>query len=185
MGMLIALVSGCGGAVDTPTPPSDAVGTAAPRHVRLELAPRSSAATRSRAVTIAGRVTRGSHVTVAGRRASVRAGRFHARVGLAVGRNRIEVVARKDGYAGASRTVTYRRRATPTPTPTPTPVPTPTATASDCDPNYTGACLDPNASDYDCKGGSGDGPEYTGPVTVVGDDHYDLDRDGDGAGCEG
>lgn len=53
-----------------------------------------------------------------------------------------------------------------------------------CDPNYTGACLDPNASDYDCAGGSGDGPKYTGTVTVVGDDHYGLDRDGDGIACE-
>jgi hypothetical protein len=54
-----------------------------------------------------------------------------------------------------------------------------------CDPNYKGACLKPNVSDYDCAGGSGDGPYYVqGPVTVVGDDHYDLDRDGDGVACE-
>ena len=33
----------------------------------------------------------------------------------------------------------------------------------ECDPNYSG-CLDPNASDYDCAGGSGDGPKYTGRV---------------------
>jgi hypothetical protein len=58
------------------------------------------------------------------------------------------------------------------------------APASNCDPNYSGACLDPNASDYDCSGGSGDGPEYTGPVTVVGSDPYDLDSDGDGSACE-
>jgi hypothetical protein len=55
---------------------------------------------------------------------------------------------------------------------------------SDCDPSYEGACLDPNSSDYDCEGGSGDGPDYTGTVTVVGDDHFDLDRDGDGVGCQ-
>src|SRR5690348_9954492 len=55
---------------------------------------------------------------------------------------------------------------------------------SECDPSYTGACLDPYASDYDCEGGSGDGPEYTGPVTVVGEDHYGLDADSDGTGCE-
>lgn len=54
----------------------------------------------------------------------------------------------------------------------------------DCDPNYSGACLDPNASDYDCAGGSGDGPEYVGMVTVTGTDVYGLDRDGDGIGCE-
>jgi hypothetical protein len=33
--------------------------------------------------------------------------------------------------------------------------------ASECDPNYSG-CLNPNSSDYDCAGGSGDGPDYTG-----------------------
>jgi hypothetical protein len=57
--------------------------------------------------------------------------------------------------------------------------------ASDCDPSYEGACLNPAAADYDCEGGSGDGPEYTGTVTVVGDDHFGLDRDGDGVACEG
>jgi hypothetical protein len=54
----------------------------------------------------------------------------------------------------------------------------------DCDPNYVGACLDPSSSDYDCEGGSGDGPDYTGRVEVVGDDPYGLDSDGDGIGCE-
>lgn len=55
---------------------------------------------------------------------------------------------------------------------------------SNCDPNYIGACLDPTASDYDCAGGSGNGPYYTGTVTVVGEDHFGLDADGDGTGCE-
>ena len=58
------------------------------------------------------------------------------------------------------------------------------AETSECDPNYSGACLDPYASDYDCEGGSGNGPEYTGAVVVVGTDHYGLDADGDGYGCE-
>jgi membrane protein involved in colicin uptake len=56
--------------------------------------------------------------------------------------------------------------------------------ASECDPNYSGACLDPYISDYDCEGGSGDGPAYTGTVAVVGEDHYGLDADSDGTGCE-
>jgi hypothetical protein len=55
---------------------------------------------------------------------------------------------------------------------------------SNCHPSYTGACLDPSASDYDCAGGSGDGPKYTGTVTVVGPDVFGLDGDGDGVGCE-
>ncbi|MCG7595724.1 hypothetical protein [Mycobacterium sp. PSTR-4-N] len=62
--------------------------------------------------------------------------------------------------------------------------PTPVALAADCDPNYSGACV-PIASDVDCAGGSGNGPAYVqGPVTVIGNDIYDLDRDGDGTGCD-
>jgi hypothetical protein len=56
-------------------------------------------------------------------------------------------------------------------------------TAEECDPNYSG-CLDPSASDYDCEGGSGDGPLYTRTVEVLGVDHYGLDDDGDGIGCD-
>lgn len=54
-----------------------------------------------------------------------------------------------------------------------------------CDPNYRGRCLKPNVSDYDCAGGSGDGPYYVrGPIRVVGSDHYRLDADHDGIACE-
>jgi hypothetical protein len=56
--------------------------------------------------------------------------------------------------------------------------------ASECNPNYSGACLDPYSSDYDCEGGSGNGPDYTGEVAVVGEDQYGLDADSDGIGCE-
>jgi hypothetical protein len=51
-----------------------------------------------------------------------------------------------------------------------------------CTPGYK-PCL-PRASDYDCKGGSGDGPKYTGRVRVTGSDPYGLDADNDGIGCE-
>jgi hypothetical protein len=54
-----------------------------------------------------------------------------------------------------------------------------------CDPNYSGRCLKPNVSDYDCAGGSGNGPYYvSGPFRVVGTDHYRLDADRDGIACE-
>jgi hypothetical protein len=54
-----------------------------------------------------------------------------------------------------------------------------------CDPAYKGKCLKPNVSDYDCAGGSGDGPYYVaGPSKVVGRDHYRLDADHDGVACE-
>ncbi len=68
-------------------------------------------------------------------------------------------------------------------TPTPVPVaPKPSQTSS-CNPNYSG-CLKQNAGDYDCSGGKGDGPNYTGAVQVIGYDEYKLDRDGDGWACE-
>jgi beta-lactam-binding protein with PASTA domain len=52
-----------------------------------------------------------------------------------------------------------------------------------CTPGYR-PCLTP-ASDYDCAGGSGDGPNYAyGPIYITGSDPYDLDRDGDGVACE-
>lgn len=57
--------------------------------------------------------------------------------------------------------------------------------AGDCTSGYS-PCLSP-ASDYDCAGGSGDGPAYTKPgitYTVTGSDPYGLDSDNDGAGCE-
>jgi len=54
---------------------------------------------------------------------------------------------------------------------------------SECHPSY-GGCLKKNAGDYDCRGGSGNGPNYTGMVKVVGYDEFGLDRDKDGRGCE-
>ena len=54
-----------------------------------------------------------------------------------------------------------------------------------CHPSYIGQCLNPAVYDYDCAGGSGDGPGYVyGTVRVVGYDEYGLDADGDGYGCE-
>jgi hypothetical protein len=52
-----------------------------------------------------------------------------------------------------------------------------------CNRNY-GGCLNPNASDYDFEGGSGDGPVLHGDVEVIGYDEYGLDADGDGYGCD-
>lgn len=60
------------------------------------------------------------------------------------------------------------------------------AVAHGCDSNYW-PCV-PLAPDVDCWRGpesSGNGPAYVvGPVEVIGYDIYDLDRDGDGIGCE-
>lgn len=62
--------------------------------------------------------------------------------------------------------------------------PPPPPVENNCDSNYADACV-PIASDVDCAGGSGNGPAYVdGIVRVVGSDVYDLDRDGDGYGCD-
>ena len=92
---------------------------------------------------------------------------------------------------------------TPSPNPTATPAPTVTLksvvtpirprpattnslASTNCDPNYSGACV-PNVypSDVDCAGGSGNGPYYVaGPARLIGVDRYKLDRDGEGIACE-
>jgi hypothetical protein len=92
----------------------------------------------------------------------------------------------------STTTTTTTTTVAPKPKPTPKPKPKPRVTlaapakpkpAANCDPNYSG-CV-PVASDVDCAGGSGNGPAYaTGPVEVVGEDVYGLDRDGDGTACD-
>jgi hypothetical protein len=68
--------------------------------------------------------------------------------------------------------------------PPPPPAPVPAPKTGGCHASYTGACV-PIASDVDCAGGSGNGPEYvSGPLRVVGPDIYDLERDGDGIACD-
>jgi hypothetical protein len=57
---------------------------------------------------------------------------------------------------------------------------------SGCDPSYEGECLQDGIGDYDCAGGSGNGPNYVySEVRVVGVDVFGLDADGNGIGCEG
>ena len=59
----------------------------------------------------------------------------------------------------------------------------PTQTGGACTPGYD-PCV-PAGSDADCASGEGDGPVYVDfPVTVTGNDPYDLDSDGNGIGCE-
>jgi PASTA domain len=74
----------------------------------------------------------------------------------------------------------------PPPPPSTAPTePPPTAPPDNCHASYQGECLEAGIGDYDCAGGSGNGPNYVqGTVRVVGPDEFDLDRDGDGLGCE-
>src|SRR5688572_11151876 len=102
------------------------------------------------------------------------------------------IQAQATGTSEPTPTVTSTSKAavqaTNSPKPASTPKSTPVATprpiaAPACHPSYSG-CLDPDASDYDCAGGSGNGPKYTGRVQVIGPDVFDLDSDSDGIGCE-
>ena len=89
------------------------------------------------------------------------------------------------GVLPDSRVALVVAKAPPPPPTTAPPPPPSTAPSRDCDPSYPDVCLDPDAVDYDCAGGSGDGPEYVeGPIRVRPPDPLDLDREGDGVGCE-
>lgn len=87
--------------------------------------------------------------------------------------------------ATTTTTTTARPRPTTTTTAKPAPAPAP-ATSSSCHASYQGTCIPPDVSDADCYPGSGNGPHYVheNNVDVVGPDVFDLDRDGDGVGCE-
>jgi hypothetical protein len=61
------------------------------------------------------------------------------------------------------------------------------ATEPTCTTGYSPCLIYHGGADYDCYGGEGLGPYFTEPgVTydVRGADPYDLDREGDGSGCE-
>ena len=100
----------------------------------------------------------------------VRVVRLTLKNGVVVGRNLIDTFVKRQAVGQVKLVGTHVK---PKPKP-----------ASNCDPNYAGACV-PVASDVDCAGGSGDGPAYVqGPVRVVGDDIYDLNRDDDNIACD-
>jgi hypothetical protein len=97
--------------------------------------------------------------------------------------------------APATSPPTTRRPTTTTSKPTPTthrrppttrkPPQTTSAPARNCDSAYPDACLHDGIGDYDCAGGSGNGPNYVeGPITVRAPDPFGLDSDDDGVGCE-
>jgi PASTA domain-containing protein len=85
---------------------------------------------------------------------------------------------------GASIVLVIAKAPPPPPT-TAAPPPT-TAAPRNCDPAYPDVCLHQGIGDYDCAGGSGNGPNYVeGPLRVLPPDPFDLDgNDNDGIGCE-
>ena len=160
VGTLLALVAmtgfACGGSAETATDGQRAVTQDAT--ARRDLHKAQAEARRQRAA-----VQRQARREA--RRARIRAQRRAA--------HRAEVLAQRRAARAAARAAEQAAQAEAQ------------AQASNCDPNYSGACLDPNASDYDCAGGSGNGPNYVeGPVRVVGPDEFRLEADHDGVGCE-
>lgn len=100
-----------------------------------------------------------------------------------LGKLPVEIVAAPPTRVPTKRPATARPRTAVPPVPIPPTEVIQAPPPSNCDPNYT-PCV-PIASDVDCARGSGNGPAYVrGPVRVIGRDIYDLDRDGDGIGCE-
>lgn len=185
-------VGGCAGTTSQPegnTQPVPTQAASVPSPIiRLHLT-RTSATTPGSTFTIAGSVSPSTARVVispdVGEDVIVHAvaGAFRARVPVSVGENQFQVTAQKSGYATSRPQTVSVTRTRPRPKPTPRTTSQPSS-RPDCDPNYAGACV-PIASDVDCAGGSGNGPAYVqGPVRVVGTDIYDLDRDGDGVGCD-
>jgi PASTA domain len=65
--------------------------------------------------------------------------------------------------------------------------PKPQPSPKPCTSGYSPCLVYHGGADYDCYGGSGDGPYYTEPgvvYTVSGSDPYGLDADNNGSGCE-
>jgi TolA-binding protein len=107
--------------------------------------------------------------------------RYERRQAQAEARRQVRIEARRLARLERQRELRSQRRAEAAAAAAPAPAPV-AAAAPNCTDGYS-PCLAP-ASDYDCAGGSGDGPKYTGYVTVTGSDPYGLDSDGDGSGCE-
>jgi hypothetical protein len=115
-------------------------------------------------LAVAGTVTTGSIVDAAASGSGAAAGSAAAAVTAAAGGSTASSASSSDGRSGGPLATAAKRR---------------------CHPSYRGRCLKPNASDYDCAGGSGNGPYYVrGPFRVVGSDPYRLDADHDGIACE-
>lgn len=75
--------------------------------------------------------------------------------------------------------------APPKPKPTPKPTPSKAAQPDNCHSSYPDLCVKTGVGDYDCEGGTGNGPNYVrGPFRVSQPDPFRLDADKNGIGCE-
>jgi len=83
------------------------------------------------------------------------------------------------GYASESPPQTTQQETTELNTnkeSTPQQKTSPQTIQSDCDPNYSGVCIPVDSRDVDCS-------DFSRSFKVVGLDHHQLDRNGDGIAC--
>jgi len=83
------------------------------------------------------------------------------------------------GYASESPPQTTQQETTELNTnkeSTPQQKTSPQTIQSDCDPNYSGVCIPVDSHDLDCS-------DFSRSFKVVGLDHHQLDRNGDGIAC--
>jgi hypothetical protein len=158
-------------AAPSPTPISTPVSTPVPNLVGGNLAGAATTLARQglRLVvryTLTGRVRAGTVLAQ-----SVRAG-----TGVRPATVVTLTVAKAPALTTAPTSAPPPRRTTPPPAPPP---------SSGCHPSYPDRCLRADAGDYDCAGGTGNGPNYVaGPLRVLSPDPFRLDADHDGIGCE-
>jgi hypothetical protein len=148
---ILALLAGCGNdnAQQSSTlakaPRATAAATPTPPKPRLRLTVRRlPKRTSGDSVTIRGTVSRGSTVTLRGRRAWISGNRFRAKLRLRTGGNRITAVARQPGYRTRRVRLRIVRTAPAPPAPTSAPQPTtatdtPPATPASCPPHFSPA----------------------------------------------
>jgi hypothetical protein len=105
--LALALLAGCGG---------DGDGGSRQPLVLDVTAPRDGSVVARSAVRVRGRVTPDAYVSVNGRPADERAGRFALTIDATPGLNTVTVAASKDGYDPASRRISFRapQRSAPT-----------------------------------------------------------------------
>lgn len=173
-----AIAGGRGLWADTPATATAANPATANRNANLRSGPGTNYA-------VAGQVAAGATVVAVGRNAAgdwlkLESGAWIAAFLVDDAPTNLTVVDAGTASPSASA-------ASPTAAPTPTPLPAQPAVNAPperaCHPSYD-PCVS-IASDADCAGGRGNGPIYVeGPIRVIGPDVYDLDRDGDGIGCE-
>ena len=165
--LLAAVLFSCGGEGDLPK--REARVKPEPKPLTLEVRNPSQRVTTNQTISIVGRVTPDATVTVGGKDAEVRDGRFRARVRLKVGVNRVKITARKPGYTHEAQLLRIKRSQ-----PRPASTPAQTAPATPKQPETSQQQTPPSAPEPNINPNCPGGQE---PTTSGGCKTYD-ERDG-------